>query len=104
MMGRRSVGMIKIVVISVVILAGGISFLGSDRSEKGTILAAAGEDLKILKSEVNSKAKFYSYKTGKTYMEVIAVKAKDGTIRTALNTCQVCYDSGRGFYTQEGNE
>ena len=37
-------------------------------------------------------------------MELIAVKAPDGTIRTALNTCQVCYDSGRGYYVQEGDE
>jgi uncharacterized membrane protein len=35
-------------------------------------------------------------------MEVIAVRASDGTIRTALNTCQVCYRSGRGFYKQVG--
>jgi uncharacterized membrane protein len=36
-------------------------------------------------------------------MEALAVKAPDGTIRTAMNTCQVCYDSGRGYYKQEGN-
>jgi Predicted membrane protein len=37
-------------------------------------------------------------------MEIIAVKADDGTIRTSLNTCQVCWDSGRGYYKQQGNE
>ena len=36
-------------------------------------------------------------------MEVIAVKATDGTVRTALNTCQVCFDSGRGYYVQQGD-
>ena len=35
-------------------------------------------------------------------MEVLAVKASDGSIRTAFNTCQVCYDSGRGYYKQQG--
>jgi uncharacterized membrane protein len=35
-------------------------------------------------------------------MEVIAVKAPDGVIRTAFNTCEVCYDSGRGYYEQVG--
>jgi uncharacterized membrane protein len=35
-------------------------------------------------------------------MEVLAVKAPDGTIRTAFNTCQVCFGSGRGYYKQEG--
>jgi uncharacterized membrane protein len=33
----------------------------------------------------------------------LAVKASDGSIRTAFNTCRVCYDSGRGYYEQEGN-
>ena len=61
-------------------------------------------DLRILKSEVTSTAKFYPYKADGVKMEVIAVKAYDGTIRTALNTCQVCFDSGRGYYTQEGDE
>lgn len=65
---------------------------------------AATGDLKILKSEVTKTAKFYPYKSGDTYMEVIAVKASDGTIRTAFNTCQVCYKSGKGYYKQEGNE
>ena len=37
-------------------------------------------------------------------MEVIAVKAPDGSIRTAFNTCQICYDSGRGYYEQSGNK
>jgi uncharacterized membrane protein len=30
------------------------------------------------------------------------VKAPDGTVRTAFNTCQVCYRSGKGFYKQQG--
>lgn len=37
-------------------------------------------------------------------MEVIAVKTSDGTIHTAFNTCQVCYDSGNGYYKQEGDK
>lgn len=60
-------------------------------------------DLKILKSGISEKAEFYPYQAGDTYMEVLAVKASDGSIRTALNTCQVCFDSGRGYYKQEGN-
>jgi hypothetical protein len=64
---------------------------------------AAGGDLKILKSEITETAKFYPYKTGKTKMEVLVVKASDGSIRTAFNTCQVCYDSGRGYYEQQGD-
>ncbi len=61
-------------------------------------------DLKILKSDISDKAKFYPYKAGDTYMELLAIKATDGSIRTALNTCQVCFDSGRGYYEQQGDK
>ncbi|WP_243154803.1 DUF2318 domain-containing protein [Clostridium thermarum] len=60
-------------------------------------------DLIIPKVEVTETAKFYPYKVDNVTMEVFAVKAKDGTIRTALNTCQICYASGRGYYLQEGD-
>jgi uncharacterized membrane protein len=68
-----------------------------------TVEIPSNVDLKILKSEISDKAKFYPYKAGDTYMEVLAVKASDGSIRTALNTCQVCFDSGRGYYEQVDN-
>jgi uncharacterized membrane protein len=62
------------------------------------------QDLKILKSDVTATPKFYSLNIDNTNMEVIALKASDGTIRTVFNTCQVCYISGRGYYKVEGNE
>lgn len=60
-------------------------------------------DLIIPIAEVSEKANFYEYEADGTKLEVIAVKADDGTIRTAFNTCQVCYSSGRGYYKQEGD-
>ena len=72
--------------------------------EKDDKAAVSGGNLIIPKSEISETAKFYPYKSGKTAMEVIALKASDGTIRTALNTCQICFDSGRGYYKQDGNE
>ncbi|MBW7571464.1 DUF2318 domain-containing protein [Caproiciproducens faecalis] len=66
--------------------------------------AQTGSDVQITKSEITETAKFIPYNADGTSMELIAVKAPDGTVRTALNTCQVCYDSGRGYYVQEGDE
>ena len=62
-----------------------------------------GIDLKIKKADITEKASFYPYKEAKNYMEIIALKASDGSIKTALNTCQVCYDSGKGYYEQIGD-
>jgi hypothetical protein len=58
--------------------------------------------IKIVKNDITSEAKFFPYEFDNTKMEVIAVKASDGTIRTALNTCQICFDSGKGYYEQVG--
>ena len=67
-------------------------------------VAQSGADIVITKSRITEKATFIPYESGGTGMEIFAVMAPDGTIRTALNTCQVCYDSGRGYYVQEGDD
>ncbi|MDR0642239.1 MAG: DUF2318 domain-containing protein [Treponema sp.] len=64
--------------------------------------AIADRDLVIPVSEITENAVFYPVDIGGTRLEVLAVKAPDGTIRTAFNTCQVCYASGRGYYKQQG--
>jgi hypothetical protein len=60
-------------------------------------------DMQIPKKEVTATAKFYPYKLDGVLMEVLALRAPDGTVRTAFNTCQVCYASGRGYYVQQGD-
>jgi uncharacterized membrane protein len=64
--------------------------------------AIADRDLVIPVAEVTANAVFYPVDIEGTRLEILAVKAPDGTIRTAFNTCQVCYGSGRGFYKQQG--
>jgi uncharacterized membrane protein len=64
--------------------------------------AIADKDLVIKVSEITENAVFYPVDIDGTRLEVLVVKAPDGTIRTAFNTCQVCYGSGRGFYKQQG--
>jgi uncharacterized membrane protein len=60
------------------------------------------QDLVINIAEITENAIFYPVDIQGTRVEVLAVKAPDGTIRTAFNTCQSCYTSGRGFYKQQG--
>jgi uncharacterized membrane protein len=62
----------------------------------------ADRDLVITISEITENALFFPVDIQGTRIEVLAVRAPDGTIRTAFNTCQVCYGSGRGFYKQQG--
>lgn len=75
----------------------------SSSAKEAVQVIGAGESLVIPVSEVTGTARFYPVEVDQTSMEIIAVKASDGTIRTAFNTCQVCYSSGRGYYVQNGD-
>ena len=68
-----------------------------DKIEKGDSLVIKTDDL-------SEDAAFYPIEVDGTEMEVIAVKDAEGIVRTAFNTCQICYDSGNGYYKQEGDK
>jgi hypothetical protein len=71
------------------------------QSGTGSSNTVVDADVVIEKSTFSETAQFIPVKVDDTEMEIIAVEAPDGTLRTALNTCQVCYDSGRGYYEQD---
>lgn len=71
--------------------------------ENGEQKAEAGENLVIPISEVSKTPTFYPVTVDGTRMEVFAVKASDGTIRTAFNTCQVCNGSPKAYFEQSGD-
>ena len=75
----------------------------STASEKNEQTISEGEGLKIEISELSETVSFYPLVVDGTEMEVIACKDSDGNIRTAFNTCQVCYSLGKGYYVQEGD-
>jgi len=62
----------------------------------------ADRDLVIQIAEITENALFFPVDIDGVRMEILAVKAPDGSIRTAFNTCQVCYASGRGYFVQTG--
>jgi uncharacterized membrane protein len=63
--------------------------------------AITDRDLVIQIADITENALFFPVVIDGTQMEVLAVKTADGTIRTAFNTCQVCYASGRGYFVQQ---
>jgi uncharacterized membrane protein len=85
----------KLAALAAAVLIGAGSIGYAQELENGDLFIPAGE--------VSETAVFYPIEIDGTKMEVFAVKAPDGTIRTAFNTCQVCYGSGRGYYKQEGS-
>lgn len=86
--------------VIIVVLAGILTLKLVRNASQNTESVA---DIVIPKSQITDKVTFYPVKAGRTNMEVLAVKASDGTIRTAFNTCQVCNGSPRAYYKQEGD-
>ena len=109
---NKSSKLALIAFISIVLVIAGIVSLslflkpGSGKTTinvSGTANLKQAGDLVIPVSSISAKATFYPVTVDGTKLEVLAVMAPDKTIRTAFNTCQVCYDSGRGYYKQEGD-
>jgi uncharacterized membrane protein len=86
-------------VLTAVLAAGGSAVFAQQNVVKPPV---ADRDLVIRTAEVTERAIFYPVDIEGVRIEVLAVRAPDGTVRTAFNTCQVCYASGRGFYKQQG--
>jgi hypothetical protein len=99
---KKGKGFLIVPGILILVLAGFLLTQGGLGGNKNNYTILEG-DLTIVKSEITKDATFFPFQLDGTNMEVLALRAGDGTIRTALNTCQVCYDSGKGYYVQEPN-
>jgi uncharacterized membrane protein len=93
----------KVLALTAALLVMGFALFGQTAGQNVVKPAIADRDLLIRLEEVTENALFYPVDIEGTRLEVLVVKAPDGTIRTAFNTCQVCYASGRGFYKQQGS-
>ncbi len=60
------------------------------------------EVIKIPLSEISENAKWYEYDSNGVNVRFFAVKANDGSIKTAFDACDVCYKFKKG-YRQEGS-
>lgn len=78
---------------------------GSPARAGGATSQTISEDgsLVIPLDEVSATARFYPVTVDGTEMEILAVRDSAGNVRTAFNTCQICYGSGRGYYVQDGD-
>ncbi|MFN3910034.1 MAG: DUF2318 domain-containing protein [Candidatus Anstonellaceae archaeon] len=60
------------------------------------------EYFKIPLSDISTKAKWFTYNYEGVDIRFFALKASDGSIKTAFDACDICYPSKKG-YRQEGN-
>jgi uncharacterized membrane protein len=102
---------VKIVAIVLVALAAaataGVLFVGLVANQPSAPPSYAplvvDDDVVIPTSGVTTTASFYPVQIDGERLEIFAVKASDGSARTAFNTCMDCYLSGAGVYSQSGD-
>lgn len=69
---------------------------------KVVITPSEAQVIKIPVSDINENAKWYEYEKDGVIIKFFAVKARDGSIKTAFDACDICYKNKRG-YRQDGN-
>lgn len=84
------------VVLVIVVIA---SALLGPRIESSSV---KDNEVRIPLQEISEKAKWYDYELNNVKIRFFAVKADDGSIKTAFDACDICYRFKKG-YKQEGN-
>ena len=63
--------------------------------------AIADGELSIETDTLTFQPRYINYDSNGTNIQLIAVKASDGTPRLSLNTCQVCNPSPRAYFKEQ---
>lgn len=90
-------------VVTLVALGGWIFAPGSKGRSAAATRSADGSKLTIPLAQVSDgQACFFTHKGQNSEIKFFVVKSKDGKLRTAFDTCDVCYKAKKG-YRQEGD-
>ncbi|MCC8101560.1 MAG: DUF2318 domain-containing protein [Clostridiales bacterium] len=108
--GSRILPVIAGVVVAAAVAAVAVTrFAGSGNGENQEVSNSSSSDAQttgvvvIDTGEIGETASYYDYDAEGTTIEVLAVTASDGSVRLALNTCQVCMGSPYAYFVQEGD-
>ncbi len=101
---KRALAPIAVLILAVVAIGGW--FLMGPQAVGGPEVVSAGQDgtIKFPSADFSDgKAKFYRFKGQSGPIDFFVVRSHDGVIRSAFDTCDVCYKALKG-YRQEGDD
>lgn len=90
-----------VLVVALLVGAAGVFAFSLGKYEK--VKASNGMITVPVAKLADGKARFYKFEDGGTEIAFFAVKAADGSIRTAFDACDACYRSKKG-YEQQGDK
>jgi len=59
--------------------------------------------LGVSENHITDIVKLISLTVDEVTMEIMFVRATNGDVRVALNTCEICYASGKGYFVQDAS-
>lgn len=103
--GKKRSPLLWLGIALVLVAAGAIaawSSLGGADGKYPLVSAESGQVRLPLATVGDGRAHFYTFRQGDTAIDFFVLKSRDGVIRSAFDTCDVCYKAKKG-YRQEGD-
>ncbi|MCD8323460.1 MAG: DUF2318 domain-containing protein [Clostridiales bacterium] len=92
-----------IAAVMVIVMVGCSSEVEPGETQENTSdTADAGIEIRV--EDISTSASYYDTTVEGTTVEIFAVLASDGTVRLAMNTCQVCNGSPYAYFEQDGDD
>ena len=98
---KRKISILPILAAAVAIVAVSVTLMPKTTQE--SISLAENGDVILRAEEIGTEASYFDYDANGTTVQLFAVRASDGTVRLALNTCQVCNGSPYAYFVQDGD-
>lgn len=105
---KKMIFVCVLVALVVLIIVVGVVLMNSMQSKNDTVyndsvVDSTGQNVKVPMSDLSdSNFHFYSYDSSGTTIKYFVVKDKSGSVHTAFDACNVCYQAKKG-YEQSGD-
>lgn len=103
MVTNRSKQIVTAVLVVVALVIGAVSAFAFSLGKYEKVKAVNGVVNLPAAKLTDGKARFYKFEDGGKEIVFFAVKASDGSIKTAFDACDSCYRSKKG-YEQQGDK
>jgi uncharacterized membrane protein len=90
-------------IVTVALLFSVVTVFAFSLGKYEKVKAANGTITLSVEKLADGKARFYKFEDGGKEIAFFAVKASDGSVRTAFDACDACYRSKKG-YEQQGDK
>jgi uncharacterized membrane protein len=90
-------------IVMMALLVGAVTAFAFSLGKYETVKASNGMVTLPISKLADGKAHFYKFEDGGKVIAFFAIKAADGSIKTAFDACGACYRSKKG-YEQQGDK